>query len=276
MTEQTKEAKNTWVVEEGGRRRFWATAKELGLDKDATHKLFNVESMYDYAGTLAEAIAIMKMSGPSQESPAPPPPAEAEAVLVAEAQAIALQADMHNTFSVKAYDPDGFDIMLVIRDTNSQELIKRGRGALAYLKTHGFTPMPPHRASQPQGGQQQAQPKQPPPPSGVVPPTAAQAGVPNFPASNGSIEETESIKITAPKGKPVVEFWRPGRQYPEVTWNLGGARLLELAPWMAKNGWTVEHFDTIGASYDLRLSISWVPSPKNPKWKDITAIELRS
>ena len=111
-------------------------------------------------------------------------------------------------------------------------------------------------------------PAPPPAPSSSVPPTPPTSST----ASNE--EAIDTVKITAPSGKAVVEFWRAGRKYPELKWALGGEALLKIAPTLTAAGWTAEHFEAIGQEYALSLKVYWVVSPKNPKWKDITRVEL--
>ena len=53
-----------------------------------------------------------------------------------------------------------------------------------------------------------------------------------------------------------------------------GEALMKIAPTLVDGGWTAEHFDAIGREYPLPLKVHWTPSPKNPKWKDVTAVEL--
>ena len=84
----------------------------------------------------------------------------------------------------------------------------------------------------------------------------------------------DTIKVTAPSGKPQVELWRTGRKYPELKWNLGGEALMGIAPVLATLGYTAAHFDAVGGVYTgLSLKAHWVQSPKNAKWKDVTAVE---
>jgi hypothetical protein len=111
-------------------------------------------------------------------------------------------------------------------------------------------------------------------------PQPAPAKAPSSPPPVGSggngdnVETIEFVKITAPKGDPVVEFWRKGRKYPELHWYMGGERLLEIAPTLVAIGWKAEHLDDIGQEYPINLKVTWVQSPKNEKWKDVIAVEL--
>lgn len=44
------------------------------------------------------------------------------------------------SFNVKCYSPDGFDIMLTLRDQDSTQLMDRVSKALKWLKENGFSP----------------------------------------------------------------------------------------------------------------------------------------
>jgi hypothetical protein len=44
------------------------------------------------------------------------------------------------SFNVKAYSPQGFDIMLTLRDGDTKALMDRAEGALAWLSSKGFRP----------------------------------------------------------------------------------------------------------------------------------------
>jgi hypothetical protein len=79
MTDK-KEAKNSWITNDSGRKQFWANVTAAGLDEDNAHEIFGVESMYDYPGTLAEAIATLKeweankpQDAPTETEPDPAP-----------------------------------------------------------------------------------------------------------------------------------------------------------------------------------------------------------
>jgi len=80
------------------------------------------------------------------------------------------------------------------------------------------------------------------------------------------------LRVTAPKGKPVVEFWRENRKWPEAKWWLGGEALLEIAPTLAEAGWTAERFAEVGREIRVPMVLYWKPSPKNEKWKDIQSV----
>ena len=89
-------------------------------------------------------------------------------------------------------------------------------------------------------------------------------------------EAIDFLLITAPKGKPVVEFWRNNRKYPELRWHLGGEALLKIAPELETAGWTASHFDAIGEQYPAELVATWVQSPKNEKWRDVIEVRFRA
>lgn len=49
----------TWIENESERAGFWARAKELEFEHDEVHKVLNVNSMKEFTGTKAEAIAAL-------------------------------------------------------------------------------------------------------------------------------------------------------------------------------------------------------------------------
>ena len=87
---------------------------------------------------------------------------------------------------------------------------------------------------------------------------------------------TTEIRITAPKGKPVVEFWDSTRtrKYPEETWKFGGASLLEHSPSLIVAGFSAAHLVDIGKVYQVKCEVAWSISPKDPKWHDIVAVKI--
>lgn len=44
------------------------------------------------------------------------------------------------SFNVKAYSPQGFDIMLTLRDADTGALLKRANSALEWMLKHGYSP----------------------------------------------------------------------------------------------------------------------------------------
>jgi hypothetical protein len=115
---------------------------------------------------------------------------------------------------------------------------------------------------------------EPPPPPTSAPPAPPSAPPVPPPPGGGNVEDIDFMRITAPKGSPVVEFWRDGRSYREVWWNLGGEALLKISPALAQAGFTAAHLDNVGQEYRRKLRVHWEQSPKNPKWKDITLVEV--
>jgi hypothetical protein len=176
--------------------------------------------------------------------------------------------------SVKMRDPSGAEWIITMRDEQvpgdkTAEKIENCGLLSRYLVAQGWHPVGNGWHSD-NGHKQKSQPAaQPSAPTALPLPTP-----PSAPPAEVSVEEIDLVKVTAPSGKPQVEFWRAGRKYPELKWNLGGAALLLVAPTLAGAGWTATHFDTIGAEYPLALRVSWTQSPKNPKWKDVVSVEL--
>jgi hypothetical protein len=132
---------------------------------------------------------------------------------------------------------------------------------------------PPAPTAAPPPAQAQAGPP-PPPTAGTTPPAPGQAAVPAADVKKVTVETTSFVRVTMPKDKVVVEFWRSGRKWPELRWAVGGEALMEIAPTLAAAGWTAEHFDTVGAEYQIPLNVHWIPSPKDAKYKDIIKVEL--
>jgi len=114
---------------------------------------------------------------------------------------------------------------------------------------------------------------------GTLPPPAPTGSSPipqDEEFTNRLVLDTNIVKISAPKGKPRIEFWNPNRQYPEIYWALSAEAFLEqVASGLEAAGWTAEHFKQVGEQYTVALRIEWAVSPKNEKWKDIIAVWLR-
>jgi hypothetical protein len=53
------------------------------------------------------------------------------------------------SFNIKAYNPDGFDVMLTLRSDNTTDLLTRASAALDWLKGQGFSPTRPSPRPQP-------------------------------------------------------------------------------------------------------------------------------
>ena len=176
----------------------------------------------------------------------------------------------------------GFNCQITVRDVNDRDgMVRFNRicnglrkmGCYAVDRNGNILTSPAMAVAAAAERRQPSAPQGPAAPTPVTGAPPAPSAVPQT-TTGGMFEMVESFKVTAPKGKPQVEFWRPGRNYPELKWNLGGEKLLEIAPTLAAAGWTAAHFDTIGSEHTLKLKVYWEPSPKNPKWKDVTAVEL--
>ena len=129
MTEQA----NTWIENATTRKKFWAVAQDqFGLDHGGVHEVLKVESLKDFTGTFEDAITALRAAVEAQ-------PATASGNGAAFA-----------SWTVKAFDADGFDCMLTLRDDDTQRLMGRAVKSLEWLKKQGFEPLPPRRRN---GGQ---------------------------------------------------------------------------------------------------------------------------
>jgi hypothetical protein len=104
------------------------------------------------------------------------------------------------------------------------------------------------------------------------PATKAPTQKPPVPKAEGNGAETKSeaggtikfdtVAIAAKKdGSAVVEFWKAGRKYPEITWSLGAEKLLEQAPNMAET-FDVDTLSAIGSTYAVAGTVQWEASEK--------------
>jgi hypothetical protein len=191
----------------------------------------------------------------------------------------------------------GYHVQVTLRDTDEEELWRRFVYLTNALRKAGVEPKAVGGGTN--GGSKRVHPMNvetngpavPPPPTNLpqVTPPPTLPGVapvaPTFPAAPAAVGaagpmyyDTQMIRVTAHKGKPRVEFWQPGRQYPEITWSLGGQKLLGLAPWMAQVGITAQHLDTPTLSdYMVPCRVFYEHSQKlnsrgNP-YEDIVAVE---
>ena len=114
----------------------------------------------------------------------------------------------------------------------------------------------------------------PPPPVPPVAQPAAPAVTPAPTAVKGGVMNIDRVVIKQPaEGKYDVEFWKTGRKYPDLRWQLGGEALIKLfSTDLVRQGWTAAHFDQV-KEFAVAFQISWQESPKNPKWKDITKVD---
>lgn len=267
-----------WIEDDATQRKFWAYAKDnLGLTEDEVHQALGVESTKDFGGDKAAAMALLQNYAASivprraRDELSTQEPGHAEARVIA---------------FCDLYAPSGTRISLTAREGAAHDDLVATMLALVdaseiLINVFGFSAIPQKYTNnnrQPAAKPTTARPAPPPAPgSGEhTPPPPSQP--PALPAGNGQakggIIQAEIVKITAPKGKPVVEFWRPNRKYREVPWSLGGEKLMAIAPTLVAVGWETAHFDAIGEEYELLVNVHWVPSQCG-KYKDITLVELR-
>ncbi len=298
MPEEKREAKNAWVTTQDGRARFWATANELGLTKDEAHQALNfVESCYDFTGTLDEALVLiaryaeMKIEAARRVAQT----AQSNALFTMAAQLPEAPALAWTKFQKQ---PDSPTWSITLRaglppkqaDEATREVLRQITTVEKWLKDNKFRPVyhGSEMAASPVPAPAQRRPAKakgatPPPPTGAgngsPPPPPPSGSTPPPPGQNGNGNnfeiQTEFVKVTAPKGKAVIEFWRPNRKYYEIRYQLGGEAFLKLAPTLAEAGWEAAHFDAVGEEYTLALAITWEPSKPDGKYKDITAVAVR-
>lgn len=145
-TTKEVEARNSWIGNKSGRAQFWAAVGSAGLSKDNVHELFGIDSMYEYDGTLAEAIGVIRAWETDHSPPGgSPPPAAEEAEVETEEGAVVnnlLEATVIppvHSFSTKVYK-DGYDCIIKIESHDTKDLLHRGQLMLEYLKSHGYEP----------------------------------------------------------------------------------------------------------------------------------------
>ncbi len=283
-----REAQNEWITQSNKAKKFWATAGDLGLSKDETHNALNfVESAYDFTGTLDEALALiaayaeLKAKAVRKVTEA----AQSNALFTMAAQLPEAPALAWTRFQKKPGSPTWSFTLRAglspeLADEATREVLRQIARVEKWLDDNHFRPVynGHEMAASPVPAPAQQQPPAkakgtppPPPPSGSTSPAPGQNGNGN---ENAGMIQTEFIKITAPKGKPVIEFWRPNRKYAEIRYYLGGEAFMKLAPALVEAQWTAAHFDAVGEEYKLALNITWKPS-KDGKYKDIIAVTPR-
>ena len=192
-----------WVDQGDTKDKFLQFVRESGLDKKAVLALFKEGQTEQERAKALEALDLH-----SQE------------VLHSEARAGAY-SDM--------YAPDGLKINVWARQGADVDTVLQSALAVweasKVLRTFGFGHVvngrQPARQPTQQGNGSQ------------WPETTTTQG--NGNGSGDKYIDTEFIKIgTDSKDNPCVEFWRPGRQYAEIKWNLGVEDLLALVPWLAE------------------------------------------
>lgn len=294
----TQKDPNHWIADEDNRRAFWAKVKdEFGLTEAQVHEALGVESLYETTHERAVAESQLRWYAKgmnrsiAQEMDGLKALAEfADSIKAPDAIPEAVAS--LNTF---ACTPEGYNLQLTLRDVNEGALLLRFSLLSKTLATLSIFPCNRHgdpvlprsvveKAFQEQAVHDQAKGAPPIPPGLTAPPAPGSSSPPGGTGTeppgtqNGSVIQTEFIKITAPKGKPVIEFWRPNRQYAEIRHNLGAEDLLKKSPKLAEAGWTVEHF-AIGQEYTVPLNVHWVPSTnldsKGNPYKNIARVEPR-
>ena len=289
MTDEKKH----WIEDDATRKRFWVYAKGdppngLGLTEDNVHEALLCNHVAEFDGDKTAAMECLKTYVKNK-------------ALIALGLQDAAHAEARAIAFCDVYAPDGTRISVTAREGALAGDVARNAvtlwDAVTYLAANGWSsaggemrPMrkagkpapvtkpttkptsgpPPPPMGNSEGAAGSAPPSVPPPPPSGNGGTAG-----NAPTTTGEILQTEFVKITAPKGKPVVEFWRPNRKYAEVRWQLGGAKLMKIAPTLLAAGWLGEHFDAVGEEYTLPIDVYWEPSKPDGKYKDITLIELR-
>lgn len=111
----------------------------------------------------------------------------------------------------------------------------------------------------------------------VAPPSLPVPGEPVYedvaPISGGVINASNIIVAPRTDGKTAVEFYAPGRKFPEIK----AVMMPEQLAALFGGGWTPAHFKVAG-NYAVQVRVTWRPSEKlnsagNP-YKNIVKIEL--
>ena len=294
MTE-TRKAQNNWITNESGRKQFWKQASAAGLDDSNVHELFGIASMYDYPGTLAEAIATLKQWQEQQAAASPgtaEPSPETQSDEVSPMPASVAQAD-DEALERLAYrcqqlpespvlawtkfeTPRGFVWTVSVRAGLPSDLLSRamrqigaqigtfekGAGELNWLPVTdgrdvvGLPPVPSREASAPPPALQGEFP------AGAPPAAPQQAG------GNGK-SGSDPLKKVAVDADGRAEFYVGGFRYP-----FKDARGPETVAGLFDPalGWTPEHF-VPGAKYEgtavAGLVVDW---EKPGKYYDVVRV----
>lgn len=189
----------TWIEDDKERASFWARAKELGFEHDEVHKVLNVNSMKEFTGTKAEAIATLTAEKTKRDAAAKEKAdAEAAAAYTVTCQSLPESPALAWT---KFQTPGGFVWSVTVRAglpelLEAQALKSMARqidlfekGALA----HGWQPISDGRdmalglkpraeaaAPAPAPTNGSSKPATPPLATGTPPPQAAQGGALTF------------------------------------------------------------------------------------------------
>lgn len=144
---------------------------------------------------------------------------------------------------------------------------RQGSSSSAPPSPPSAAPPPPPSAAPPPPPSSAAPP--PPPPSAAPPPNAP-------PQQAGGSFRCAKIKVAAkPDGAPKIEFYAQTGRWPEVTWYLGGEKLIEAFPQLVSMGWTAAHF-VVGQEYPFDKMVHWEHSEKKSTsgrpYKNLTGI----
>jgi len=287
-----KRSKVMWIDEAGAERKFWGYVTDtLGLTPNDVFEALGVDSLRASTQTKEQIVEALKarVETKQEELRAGLEPKEAlhgEAKAISWMDTFAPGGEMVNLTARQGATPDDIVANALALEAAWAKLQKLGWTAVPRVPRRVVNGKQEHKGN----GKAPVQSTTPPPPTTPAPgpPQAPQAGnAPQAPQAkapapapaaggngNGGVEQITEVRVTAPAGKPQVEFWRASRKYPELKWALGGEALLKLAPALAAAGWTPAHFDTIGGNFTVKWAVGWEISPKNPKWKDITEVKV--
>jgi len=150
-----------WFDDPANKKQIGLAAGQRGLSHKALCEVLGVKDIREYKGTAAEAFGVLaawdERQAPPDETPAVVTASidAGPATAVPAPTAVGAGDEALASFSVKAFSPSGFDCMLTIRDSNTQNLMKRAEGVLAWLTVKNFTP-PPARSYNGNGNAQAA------------------------------------------------------------------------------------------------------------------------
>lgn len=302
MTE--KKVKNQWITQDKKRTLFWIAVEDhLGhLDDShaAAHAACAVDTLKDFEGSLDDAIAlVVEFAAADTEHRKRAALAGIKTLSVTYERKFNLGdynslhigmttwADVHDDTTAEEVQAELWKWIKEAVKEQTLPVINAAKIPTKQTKAPTTTkppaparptsPPPPAGARLPvrtQTGTGAPGNAPPPPPAGHSHPVAPALPPTGNGQSQGGVIQIEFVRITAPKGKPVVEFWRPSRKYAEIRWSLGGEKLMAIAPTLAAAGWVAAHFDTVGEEYKLAVNVYWVPSQCG-KYKDITKVETK-
>lgn len=262
-----------WVDDPSVWPGFWAYAKvDLGLTEAEVHQELGCESVKEYGGTkdqavkVLEAAAARKLYEAVQALPEPP--------MLVFADFVSAKTGRKWAYTFRVGLPPFLRALALEQVRDAVRDFEAMAKAEDWLVPGALNGAPARRLVAADGPDPGASAGKLPPPVPTGPITSPIPQDEEF--ANRLILDTAFVKITAPTGKPRIEFWNPNRQYPEIYWALSAEAFLEqVASGLEEAGWTVEHFKQVGKQYTIPLRIEWMVSPKNEKWKDIIAVWLR-